>query len=173
MTSYSISRKELAMDALNRGAVWVLIFASVITGATSHQPKAFTMLYIFGSLTLVLSGVMFLHSAFRVVTKRNPETNMRKAVMKLPFELILIALLVLCTYYGFSIKGHRGADGYLDGDVSSRRVACGFLGLVAAGAQMIHAPAAMVNCLKAKHAENDRREKHDADAAVHVFEAPA
>lgn len=35
------------MDAVNRGAVFVLILASVITGATSHQPKAFTMLYIF------------------------------------------------------------------------------------------------------------------------------
>ena len=35
------------MDALNRGVVWVIILGSVITGATSHQPQAFTMLYIF------------------------------------------------------------------------------------------------------------------------------
>lgn len=133
---------------------------------------------------------MFLHAVFRVVTKRHPETNMRKALMKFPFELLLVAFLVLCTYYGFSVKGHRGADGLLDGDVSSRRVACGFLGLVAtyvflltahsfsrmqsltntfvSGAAMMHAPAAMVNCIKAKHAEHDRREKHDADATSRV-----
>lgn len=47
MTGYRIPRKELVMDALNRGLVFVLILGSVITGATSHQPKAFTMLYIF------------------------------------------------------------------------------------------------------------------------------
>lgn len=75
---------------------------------------------------------MFLHSAFRVLTGKTPETNMRKAFMKFPFELILVAMLVLCTYYGFSVAGKRGADGFLDGDVSSRRVACGFLGMVAA-----------------------------------------
>ncbi|KAJ6790410.1 hypothetical protein PWT90_07653 [Aphanocladium album] len=168
MSGYRISRKELVKDALNRGVVWVLIFASVITGATSHQPKAFTMLYIFGALALALSGVMFLHAAFRVLTKKNPETNMRKAIMKFPFELILLAFLILCTYYGFSVDGHRGADGLLDGDVSSRRVACGFLGLVAAGAQLVHAPAAMVNCLEAKHEQRDAREKHDADATARV-----
>lgn len=75
---------------------------------------------------------MLLHSAFKVVTKRHPEVTMRKAVMKFPFELILIAFVVLSTYYGFSVQGHRGADGLLDSDVSGRRVACGFLGLVAA-----------------------------------------
>lgn len=85
-----------------------------------------------GSLTVALSGFMFLHATFKVLTKKSPETNMRKALMKLPFELILIALLVLDTYYGFSVDGHRGADGFLDPDVSARRVACGFLGLVAA-----------------------------------------
>ncbi len=47
MAGYQISRKELVMDALNRGVVWVIILGSVITGATSHQPQAFTMLYIF------------------------------------------------------------------------------------------------------------------------------
>lgn len=51
MTSHTIPRSELIKDALNRGAVFVLILASVITGATSHQPKAFTMLYIFVSST--------------------------------------------------------------------------------------------------------------------------
>lgn len=74
---------------------------------------------------------MLLHAVFRVVTKRHPETNMRKALIKFPFELLLVAFLVLCTYYGFSVKGHRGADGLVDSDVSARRVACGFLGLVA------------------------------------------
>ncbi|KAM3458345.1 hypothetical protein MY3296_000551 [Beauveria thailandica] len=166
--TYQVSRKELVGDALNRGASFVLILGSVITGATSHEPQAFTMLYIFGALSLLLSGVMLLHVGFRVVTNRHPETNMRRALLKFPFELVLIAFLVLCTYYGFSIRGHRGTDGRLDGDVSSRRVACGFLGLVAAGAQIIHAPAAMVNCLKAKYKENDLREKQDADAAARV-----
>ncbi|KAM3497760.1 hypothetical protein MY10362_008898 [Beauveria mimosiformis] len=166
--TYQVRRKELVEDALNRGVSFVLILGSVITGATSHEPQAFTMLYIFGALSLVLSGVMLLYVGFRVVTTRHPETNMRRALMKFPFELLLIALLVLSTYYGFSISGYRGTEGRLDGDVSSRRVACGFLGLVAAGAQIIYAPAAMVNCLKAKHAENDLREKQDADARARV-----
>lgn len=47
MTGYQISRKELVMDALNRGVVWVITLGSVITGATSHEPQAFMMLYIF------------------------------------------------------------------------------------------------------------------------------
>ncbi|KAM3508212.1 hypothetical protein MY11210_006812 [Beauveria gryllotalpidicola] len=166
--TYQVSRKELVADALNRGAVFVLILGSVITGGTSDKATAFTMLYIFGALSLLLSGVMLLQVAFRIVTKRRPETNMRKALMKFPFELLLTAFLVLSTYFGFAVKGYRGTEGLLDADVSSRRVACGFLGLVAAGAQIVHAPAAMANCLKAKHAENDLREKQDADAMARV-----
>ncbi|OAA58285.1 hypothetical protein ISF_06824 [Cordyceps fumosorosea ARSEF 2679] len=166
MTSYKVTSTELIKDALNRAAVWILILASVITGATSHQPKAFTMLYIFGALALALSGGMLLHVALRIATKKRPETNMRRAVFKLPLELVLLALLILCTYFGFSVRGSRGADGLVDGDTSSRRVACGFLGLVAAGAQLVHAPAAMVNRLKAKYAEEDSREKQNADAAA-------
>lgn len=49
MSTYRIGRKEAIKDAINRGAVFVLVIAAIATGATSHEKKAFTMLYIFVS----------------------------------------------------------------------------------------------------------------------------
>lgn len=112
---------------------------------------------------------------------------MRKALLKLPFELILLAFLILSTYYAFSTNGKSGMDGFIDPDVSARRVACGFLCMVAAyvcvynspsteiksnsfhsGAQIIHAPAAIKSLLAAKYAEQDLREKQELEAGARV-----
>ncbi|KAJ2966815.1 hypothetical protein NQ176_g9969 [Zarea fungicola] len=166
MSTYRIGRKEAIKDAINRGAVFVLVIAAIATGATSHQKKAFTMLYIFGSISVALAAIAFLHALFLVL--KGPETSMRKALLKLPFELILLAFLILSTYYAFSTNGKSGMDGFIDPDVSARRVACGFLCMVAAGAQIIHAPAAIKSLLAAKYAEQDLREKQELEAGARV-----